>query len=132
MNESFFYLLAADILLIIHVLFVVFVVFGLALILIGKVRKWQWVRSAWFRTAHLIGIAIVVLQAWLGLICPLTTWEMALREQAGEAVYAGSFIAYWLSTLLYYQAPEWVFAVVYTAFGAVVILSWFWVRPNAF
>jgi hypothetical protein len=48
---------------------------------------------------------------------------MALREKAGEAVYAGSFISHWLSTLLYYQVPDWVFVVVYIAFGAIVVLS---------
>ena len=131
MNAAFLYSLAADVLLVLHVLFVIFVVAGLLLIFIGKVRKWKWVRSAWFRTIHLVGIGIVVVQAWLGVICPLTIWEMALREKAGGAVYAGSFISHWLSTLLYYQAPEWVFALVYTMFGAIVILSWIWVRPNS-
>ncbi len=132
MDVKFLYVLAADLLLIIHALFVVFVVAGLLLIFIGKVRQWQWVHWPWFRAAHFVGIGIVVVQSWLGVICPLTIWEMALREKAGEAVYAGSFISHWLSTLLYYQAPDWVFVVVYTAFGAIVVLSWVWVRPNSF
>ena len=34
--------------------------------------------------------------AWIGMICPLTTWEMALRAKAGDATYSGSFIAHWL------------------------------------
>jgi hypothetical protein len=131
MNVTFLYVLAADILLIIHVLFVVFVVVGLLLIFIGKVQQWQWVRWPWLRVAHLVGIGIVVVQSWLGVICPLTIWEMMLREKAGEAVYVGSFISHWLSTLLYYQAPDWVFVVVYTAFGAIVVFSWVWVRPNS-
>ena len=131
MNVTFLYVLAADILLIIHVLFVVFVVVGLLLIFIGKVQHWQWVRWPWLRVAHLVGIGIVVVQSWLGVICPLTIWEMMLREKAGEAVYVGSFISHWLSTLLYYQAPDWVFVVVYTAFGAIVVFSWVWVRPNS-
>jgi hypothetical protein len=132
MHANFLYTLAADILLVIHLLFVVFVVIGLLLIFIGKVRKWKWVHSAWFRTIHLVSIGIVVVQSWLGLICPLTIWEMGLREHAGGAVYAGSFISHWLSTLLYYQAPEWFFTIVYTAFGAIVVLSWVWVRPTSF
>ncbi|MFT4652603.1 MAG: hypothetical protein ACI82S_000237 [Patiriisocius sp.] len=132
MDTKVFYLFAADALLIIHVLFVIFVVAGLLLIFIGKMRRWQWVRSPWFRAAHLAGIGIVVVQSWLGMICPLTTWEMALREQAGEAVYAGAFISHWLATLLYYHAPEWIFTLVYSAFGALVLLSLIWVRPNSF
>ena len=126
------YRLAADALLVLHVGFVIFVVLGLALIWIGGGLGWSWVRNPWFRIAHLIGIAIVVLQAWLGQICPLTIWEMALREKAGDATYAGSFIAHWLQELLYYEAPMWVFAVCYTVFGLLVVASWYFIRPRPF
>ena len=126
------YRIAADILLVLHTGFVVFVVAGLALILIGGARGWTWVRNPWFRLAHIVAIGVVVLQAWLGRICPLTTWEMALRSKAGDATYAGSFIAHWFQAILYYEAPMWVFAVCYTAFGALVVASWFWVRPRPF
>ena len=126
------YRLAADALLALHVVFVLFVVVGLALILAGAWRGWDWVRNPWFRVAHLAAIGIVVLQAWLGRICPLTIWEMALRERAGDATYTGSFIAHWLQSLLYYEAPLWVFGIAYTAFGALVLASWAWVRPRSF
>ena len=132
MESGFLYLLAADLLLFGHVLFVAFVVLGLALILIGNPCDWSWVRNPWFRLSHLIAIAIVVLQSWVGVICPLTTWEMALRERADAAVYSGSFISHWLESLLYFQAPAWVFTVCYTVFAAMVVASWFWVRPRRF
>lgn len=124
--------MAADAILLLHVLFVGFVVLGLILVFIGKFRFWSWVRNPWFRSAHLLAIAVVVAQSWLGVICPLTSFEMALRERAGDAVYAGGFIRHWLEIVLYYQAPPWVFVVVYTTFGALVIASWFWVRPGPF
>ena len=126
------YRLAADFLLLVHALFVAFVVFGLVFVFIGKLSNWAWVRNPYFRTAHLAAIGVVAVQSWIGVICPLTTWEMALRERAGEAVYTGSFIANWLDKLLYYQAPAWVFMVCYTVFGALVVLAWFWVRPRPF
>lgn len=125
-----FYAYAADAMLVIHVLFVAFVVLGLILIFVGRLLAWQWVRNLWFRIAHLAGIGIVVLQAWVGVVCPLTIWEMQLREKAGEYIYQGSFIAHWLNELLYYQAPAWVFIVCYTIFGALVVLSWFLVPPR--
>lgn len=130
MKSKVVYLLAADALLFVHVLFVVFVVFGLLLTLAGGLFSWQWVRNRWFRFAHLIAIGVVVLQSWFGMICPLTTWEMALREKAGDAVYGGTFVSHWLETILYYNAPPWVFAICYTIFGVLVLASWFWVRPN--
>ena len=130
MNPSTAYRLLADSILFVHTLFVGFVVMGLVLIVAGGLRGWQWVRNPWFRLAHLLAIAIVVLQAWLGLWCPLTLIEMRLRQMAGEAVYSGSFIAHWLDVLLYYEAPAWVFTLCYTLFGALVVAAWIWVRPS--
>ena len=124
--------MAADAILLLHVLFDAFVVLGLVLIFVGRFIAWNWVRNPWFRLIHLIAIAVVVIQSWLRVICPLTTLEMELRSRAGDGVYPGSFIAHWLETILYYQAPQWVFMVCYTAFGAMVLTSWFWVRPSHF
>ncbi len=132
MESGVLYLIAADAILFTHALFVGFVVFGLIFILVGKFRSWAWVRNPWFRIVHLAGIGVVVLQSWLGAICPLTTWEMALRENAGAAVYSGSFVAHWLGSILYYRAPEWVFVVCYTALAVLVAASWYWVRPHRF
>jgi hypothetical protein len=123
-------LLAADALLILHSLFVVFVMGGLVLVIIGGLRGWNWVRNIWFRATHLAAIVVVALQSWLGVICPLTTWEMALRARAGSETYSGTFVSYWLGRLLYYNAPGWVFVLCYTLFGLLVIACWFWVRPR--
>jgi hypothetical protein len=124
------YLLAADAVLLLHVLFVAFVIAGLLLILAGRLLSWDWVRNWWFRVIHLGAIGIVVLQAWLGVICPLTRLEMYLRDNAGDTTYAGSFVAHWLEAILYYRAPAWVFAVAYTLFAIAVAMSWVWVRPH--
>ena len=132
MESDFIYLLAADLLLFGHVLFVAFVVLGLVLILSGKPLDWSWVRNPWFRFAHLVAIGIVALQSWVGLICPLTIWEMVLRERADDVVYSGSFISHWLESLLYFQAPAWAFTTCYTVFAAIVVASWYWVRPRHF
>ena len=122
--------MVADAVLLLHASFVVFVISGLGLVLAGKTFNWLWVRNWWFRVLHLAAIGIVVAQAWLGVLCPLTTLEMWLRRQAGDASYAGTFISHWLESILYYRAPAWVFAVCYTVFAALVVLSWIWVRPR--
>lgn len=122
----------ADAILLLHVAFVAFAVLGLAFILTGKLLAWSWVRNRWFRLIHLASIGVVVVQSWLGVLCPLTNWEIALRAKAGAAVYSGTFISHWLQSLLYYAAPSWVFVVGYTAFGILVIASWFWVHPRPF
>lgn len=132
MQFSMLYSIAADIILVTHVLFVVFMVLGLILIYAGAWLSWHWVINPWFRLAHLFGIGVVVVQSWFGITCPLTSFEMLLRTKAGEVVYQGTFIAQWMNALLYYEAPWWVFVVCYTVFGCVVIGSWFVIRPRAF
>ncbi len=132
MSDSQFYLLVADTVLVFHVLFAAFVVIGLILVFIGQFFGWCWVRNPWFRFAHLACIGVVTLQSWLGWICPLTHWEKMLRSQAGDTVYAGSFVSHLLQSLLYYRAPAWAFVVCYTLFALLVIVSWVWVRPHPF
>ncbi len=130
MTRETLLLLAADAMLVVHALFVAFVVLGLVLIIAGGLRRWQWVHNRWFRVIHLLAIAIVVLQSWLGIVCPLTTWEMSLRRAAGQSTYDGTFISHWVGQLLYYQAPPWAFIAAYTVFGALVLLSWWLVPPG--
>jgi multisubunit Na+/H+ antiporter MnhB subunit len=120
----------ADGVLALHTAFVAFVVAGLALILLGLWRGWAWVRNRRFRQLHLAAIGIVVLQAWLGASCPLTVLENHLRMRAGQAGYTTSFIQDWLWRILYWDAPGWVFTLVYTAFGALVALAWWLCRPR--
>jgi hypothetical protein len=118
------YQILADLILLLHVLFVVFVVGALLLIIVGGFRQWLWIRNRWFRIAHLVGILVVVVQSWAGLICPLTKLEMWFRRAAGGVQYDGSFMRYWLEHFLYYDAPWWVFVMAYTCFGLLVVVTW--------
>ncbi|MEM0966980.1 MAG: DUF2784 domain-containing protein [Verrucomicrobiota bacterium] len=121
---------AADVLLFVHFGFVVFVVGGLIVVWVGAALRWEWVRNPWFRVGHLLAIGFVVVQSWLGIICPLTDWEMQLRERAGEETYEGSFISHWLDRILYIEAPWEAFLAAYTIFGLLVLGSLFVVRPR--
>src|SRR5258705_9083489 len=117
----------ADAVLIAHVLFVLFVVGGFALILAGA-RRWGWVHNRAFRIAHLAAIVFVAAEALLGVTCPLTRWEDLLRATGREE---RSFIGRWLAWLLYYDLPEWVFAIAYGAFALAVIACWRAIPPRA-
>jgi hypothetical protein len=130
LSAESFYRLAADAILITHVLFVAFVVLGVAAIYLGLWLSWGWVRNPWFRLLHLGAIAVVVLQSWVGAVCPLTGLEMRLREFAGGERYEGSFVRHWLQAILYYDAPEWIFVFCYSLFGALVVATWFIVPPR--
>lgn len=123
--------LAADAVLFLHLCVVAFVVLGLVLIVFGNLRGWRFANAWWFRLTHLATIGVVVAQSWLGMVCPLTTLELWLRQQAGEATYAGGFIEHWLSRLLYFEAPAWVFVIAYTAFGLCVAAAWWRWPPKS-
>jgi hypothetical protein len=118
----------ADAVLVVHVLFVLFVVGGFALILAGAGR-WSWIRNHTFRVLHVAAIVFVAAEALFGVTCPLTRWEDTLRATGREE---RSFIGRWLAWLLYYDLPEWVFATAYCAFALAVVWTWRAVPPRSF
>lgn len=130
MHDLRMYRFLADTVLLLHFAVVVFVVGGLILVVVGNWRRWRWVNSLWFRVAHLLAIGVVVVQAWLGKLCPLTVLESWLRAQAGEAAYTASFVEHWVQRLLYHDAPLWVFTAAYTVFGLLVAAAWWYFPPT--
>jgi hypothetical protein len=80
--------LMADVLVTIHLAFVAFVVLGLLLILVGRACGWRWVRNFWFRTVHLLSIAVVAAEGLAGVECPLTGWERQMRGPSAKAADA--------------------------------------------
>jgi hypothetical protein len=114
----------ADLILIVHFAFVLFVLGGLIMIWIGAAAGWRWVRNAWFRGLHLAAICFVTLEALLGIMCPLTIWEDALRDTQSEK----SFVARWVHRVLFYDFPEWVFTTAYVLF-ALAVAATFWLVP---
>jgi hypothetical protein len=116
----------ADVVLLIHFAFVLFVAGGLLLIWTGAAAGWQWVRSFWFRAAHLAAIVFVAGEALAGVWCPLTLWEAQLRGAPAEK----SFVAQWIHRLMYYDFPEWAFTTAYVLF-ALAVAATFWLAPPA-
>ena len=121
---------AADLTLFAHAAFIVFVVAGQGLILAGWMLGWRWPRNRTFRLIHVGAIALVVLESWFGVMCPLTWLEFRLRAAAGSPLAADSFIGYWLQRLIFYDAPSWVFTALYTSFAAVVAVTLVFFPPN--
>ena len=117
----------ADALLVLHFAIVLFIVGGLVLVWLGAALGWRWVRNPWFRYAHLGAIAFVALEALVGMNCPLTEWEDALRG----GTRAESFVGRWVQQLLYYRAPEWVFTTLYVAWTAATLVTLWLVPPRA-
>jgi len=130
MTAALAYQLLADAVLLVHFGIVIFVVGALGLVMTANAQRWPWANRLPFRVAHLAAIGIVVAQAWLGQVCPLTTLESWLRVQAGSTGYRQSFIEHWVGRILFYEAPFWVFTLIYTVFGLLVIAAWWRFPPS--
>ena len=122
------WLVAADLVTLIHAAYVAVVVLGFVAILVGWAAGWDWVRNRYFRIVHVAMILLVCCEALVGTTCPLTVWENMLRVKGGESGYSRDFVGYWLDSLIFYQAPLWVFTTAYLTFGALVIVT-FWLVP---
>ena len=122
------WLVAAELVTVIHAGYVAVVVVGFVAILVGGAAGWHWVRNFYFRVVHVAMILLVCCEALTGATCPLTIWENMLRAKGGESGYSRDFVGYWLDSLIFYEAPPWVFTIVYLTFGALVLLS-FWFVP---
>lgn len=85
------YEVLADIMVVMHAAFIVFVVFGGMLV-------WRWRRVIWLHVPAMIWGVIVSITP---LLCPLTPWENHLRRLAGDGGYDGGFIEHYLMPLIY-------------------------------
>lgn len=118
--------LAADTLVLLHLAFILLVLFGGLLVL-----RW---RPALL--LHLPALAWGLAVEFLHLGCPLTAWENQLRNAAGDAGYPGGFIEHYLWPLIY---PAGLTPTVQLVLGSVALLlnlgvyacvAWRWRRPS--
>jgi len=103
------YRFAADGLVLFHLLFIVFVLFGGLLVLKWRAVAW------WHVPAAIWGMAV----EFFHLPCPLTDWENSLRHGAGQSGYGGGFIEYYLLPVIY---PAGLTATIQLGLGAVVLV----------
>ena len=103
------YRLAADLTLVLHLLFILFVVFG-GLLCLHRVR-WAWL--------HLPAMIWGVWVEWAGVICPLTPLENHFRQLASGQGYQGGFVEHYLLPLVY---PEQLTVLMQWIFGSLVLV----------
>ena len=125
------YGLLADLMVAVHLSFILFVIGGEAAIVVGAMRRWTWIRNLGFRLAHVLAIVVVAIESLTGVICPLTTWEWELRGRAGQAVEDDiSFVGRLIRDVLYYELSPWVFTTAYVAFALLVIVTFVVAPPR--
>jgi len=99
----------ANLILLVHLAFIVFVALGGFLVL-------RWPRLAWL---HLPCVAWGVMVELMGWTCPLTPWENHYRRLAGQTGYAGDFIQHYLLAAIY---PEGLTRSVQIMLGLLLLL----------
>ena len=99
----------ADILVLAHFSFIVFVVLGGLLLF-----RWRWL--IWVHLPAVIWGAAIEFFGW---ICPLTPLEQRLRQQAGTESYEGDFVERYILPVMY---PESLTVEIQTILGWIVIL----------
>ena len=80
----------------------------------------------WIAVVLLVCFAPNIISAWRGE----STNSTVQRVKAGGTGYEASFIEHWVSRLLYYDAPAWVFTAAYTLFGLAVVAAWWRFPPR--
>jgi Protein of Unknown function (DUF2784) len=85
------YLIGADLVLVMHLLFIGFVV-------IGSFLTWRWPRLIWLQLPAMVYGALV---EFAGFACPLTALQNYLLRKGGQAGYRGGFISHYLVQVIY-------------------------------
>lgn len=117
------YLFLSNLVLTIHLAFVIFVLFGGLLV-------WKWRKIAWVHLPAAVWGSTVEFSGWT---CPLTLLENWLREQAGETGYHAGFVSEYLLPVLY---PNDLTHDVQHSFGTIVVITiismygWLWYRSR--
>jgi hypothetical protein len=107
---------SADLVLALHLAFVVFVVLGGLLVLRRPALAW----------VHVPAAAWGILIELTGWICPLTPLENALRLKGGEVAYAGDFLGHYVAAVLYPAGLTRGAQIVLAAFALAVNAAVYW------
>jgi len=117
------HLLLAELIVVLHLLFIVFALFGGFLVI-------KWPRLVWL---HIPVVVWGALTEFLGLICPLTPLEIWLRQQAGADPYQEGFISHYLVPLIYppglTPGMQWLLGGGLVIFN-ILIYAWLFTRKH--
>lgn len=112
----------ADLVLLLHVLFVAALLGGYAAIAAGLLAKRPWARNVWLRGLHLAAALFIGARVWFGIACPLTEVELTLR--------GASPAPRWADSVLFREVEARRFSVGVTAFVALVCVTFVAAPPQ--
>lgn len=92
---------AADLTVLLHFCFILFVIFGA--LLVPRFPKLRYI--------HWLSLAYGLLVEVFNWYCPLTLLEQRLRRASGQGAYERSFVVHYLDRWIYWDVPQWVLIV---------------------
>jgi hypothetical protein len=122
-TSAFYYQLLADGVVVLHLLFILFVVLGGILTLV-------WPKVIWVHIPCVLWAIIIELT---GKICPLTPLENELRSRAGQGMYSGDFVMHYLEPMIYLEGLSRQFQVILGVLAALVNIAvyvWIYLRKK--
>ncbi len=122
----------ADLILVAHLAWILFMLYGFALTVRGFRRPAFWDRWL-FRSIHLLGMLFVASLEILGKYCPLTVWEYALRRRYNpEGDYPGQFILGYIQRLVYPDIDPLLYLIPTYAIALFTLVMFVVRRPAKF
>lgn len=113
------FLAAADALVVLHLLWIVFLILGAI-----PGSRWRWVK--W---THIAALAFSIALQTFGWICPLTHLEVWLRTLGGAQPYEGTFIRHYVEQIVYAEIPSGALLI-----GTLIVVAlslWLYLRPRS-
>lgn len=102
------YIIVVTVVMLIHLAFVLFVIFGALVVL----------KRRWVALLHIPAAVWGILIEFRDWICPLTPWENQLRQLGHQSGYSGGFIEHYLLAIIY---PSGLTRDVQIIFGSLVL-----------
>ncbi|HBH87288.1 MAG TPA: hypothetical protein DDY17_06790 [Syntrophaceae bacterium] len=117
-----FYSLAADFVILIHFLWIAFVILGFPIFLYLNWPRW--------RIFHLVSLIAMIIMQLTHTICPLTHLEVYLKSKGTSShVYPGKFTIETIEKLIYVENLTLAKITYATIIFLIIVLMSFWLRP---
>ncbi len=124
------YRIIADMLIVIHFIWIVFMIWVFLKTIISVIKKnYKFLNNVIIRTLHLLGIFLVAIFIIIDKPCPITIWENKFRMLAGETVYKGSFIVHYIEKLVYPDVPPYIVEIPSILIGLITVIFYIFIFP---
>ncbi len=115
----------ANIISVLHFCIFLFITLCCLLIPLGYKLKWNWVKIRKLRLLHVIMMGFITIETILGIVCPLTSLEIFLRDENK----VGNILNKIIHEIMYWDLPASYFIIIYVLCFLYLIFLWIYFKP---